>query len=133
MKVLLVDDSKVQRWTIQKNLEIAGFTVIAAPDGEEGLRLALREVPDLILLDMLLPKVGALDVLRLLKQRRETKDIPIVVLTGLSKENKEKLAKEGAAGFCEKSKDTFQGGSAKLIEIIQRVLSGVANPNTAIS
>ena len=68
MKILLVDDSKVQRWTIQKNLQRAGFTVSAAADGEEGLRLALQESPDLIVLDMLLPKMGGLEVLRLLKR-----------------------------------------------------------------
>ncbi|MBV8053115.1 MAG: response regulator [Acidobacteriaceae bacterium] len=123
MKVLLVDDSKVQRWAIQKNLEIAGFTVITAPDGEQGLRLALKEAPDVILLDMLLPKLGGLDVLRLLKQKQETKEIPVIVWTGLCEGNEEKLSREGAAGFCNKSEDAFQRGSAKLIEIIQRALA----------
>jgi CheY-like chemotaxis protein len=130
MRVLLVDDSKVQRWTIQKNLETAGFTVIAAPDGEEGLRLALREVPDLIILDMLLPKVGGLDVLRSLKQRRETKAIPVIILTGLSKGNEQRLTEEGAAGFCEKSEQLFRNGSAILIEAVRRV-AAASTPNLA--
>lgn len=123
MKVLLVDDSKVQRWTIQKNLEKAGFRVTAASDGEQGLRLALKEAPEIILLDMLLPKLDGLAVLRSLKQRAETKNIPVIVLTGLSKGNEQRLAEEGAAGFYQKSEELFQNGSANLITIVRQALA----------
>jgi CheY-like chemotaxis protein len=123
MKVLLVDDSKLQRWVIQKDLIKAGFTVIVAGDGEEGLRLAEKESPDLILLDMMLPKISGLDMLRSLKKTPATLDIPVIVLTGLSKGNEQKLAKEGAAGFCEKSEASFLNDSAILIRAVQRALT----------
>lgn len=123
MKVLVVDDSRVQRMLIQKDLVKAGFTVVAAGDGEEGLRMAGKESPDLILLDMMLPKITGLDVLRQLKTNPVTQAIPVVVLTALSKGNEEKLAKEGAAGFCEKSEASFQDNSAILIRIVQRALA----------
>jgi len=97
--------------------------VITAPDGEEGLRLAVREAPGLILLDMLLPRAGGLEVLRLLKRSHETKDIPVIALTGLSKGNEQRLAEEGAAGFCEKSEELFLNGSAILIEAVKRALA----------
>ena len=123
MKVLLVDDSKLQRFAIQKNLEKAKFSVISAADGDEGLRLATTQAPDIILLDMMLPKKSGLEVLRSLKQRPETKDIPVVVLSGLSKGNQAKLEQEGAAGFCEKNEDLFESGSGALINTIQQALA----------
>jgi CheY-like chemotaxis protein len=131
MKVLLVDDSKMQRWIIQRDLIKAGFTVVVAGDGEEGLRQAKEELPDLILLDMMLPKITGLAMLRLLKKDEATKDIPVVVLTGLSKGNEQKLAKEGAAGFCEKSEESYKDDSAILIQAVQRALS--ARPEYAVS
>ena len=122
MKILLVDDSKLQRWMIQRDLVKAKFTVVVAGDGEEGLRMAGEELPDLILLDMMLPKVTGLDMLRLLKKNPATKDVPVIILTGLSKGNEEKLAKEGAVGFVEKSEESFKGDSAILIQAVQRAL-----------
>jgi CheY-like chemotaxis protein len=136
MKVLLVDDSKMQRWMIQRDLLKAGFTVVMAGDGEEGLRQAKEESPDLILLDMMLPKITGLNMLRLLKKDLATKDIPVIVLTGLSKGNEQKLAKEGAAGFCEKSEESYKDDSAILIQAVQRALltrlQYVASPKTAL-
>lgn len=126
MKILLVDDSRLQRAVIQRDLTIAGYTVVAAADGEEGLRRAGEELPDLILLDMMLPKLSGLDVLRRLKASPETQAIPVVVLSGLSKGNGEKLAAEGAAGFCEKSDTSFQNRSAVLVKTVKEVLQTAA-------
>ena len=126
MKVLLVDDSKLQRLAIQRSLSKAGYAVIAASDGEEGLRAAREESPDLILLDMMLPKITGLDVLRLLKKGPQTEGIPVIVLTGLSKGNEDKLTKEGAAGFCEKSQESFENDAALLIQAVQQILTSRA-------
>jgi DNA-binding response OmpR family regulator len=122
MKLLLVDDSKLQRSVLQRDLSVAGFKVFVAADGEQGLRLAHQELPNLILLDMMLPKISGLDLLRRLKDTTETKHIPVVVLTGLSKGNEGKLIVDGAAAFCEKSEALFQNNSAALIQTVQRVL-----------
>lgn len=123
MKVLLVEDSRLLRRAIEKDLAGAGFAVTAVADGEAGLQAAKEECPDLILLDMMLPKISGLDLLRLLKQNPDTRHVPVVVLTGLSRGNEQKLAKEGAAGFCEKSEEFLKNGSAILIEAVQRSLA----------
>jgi CheY-like chemotaxis protein len=126
MKILLVDDSRLQRALIQRDLIAAGYKVTAAADGEEGLRRAGEELPDLILLDMMLPKISGLDVLRKLKQEPQTQAIPVVVLSGLSKGNGEKLAAEGAAGFCEKSEEAFQNRCAMLVKTVKEVMQMTA-------
>jgi DNA-binding response OmpR family regulator len=67
MKMLLVEDSKFQRVANGRALIRAGYDVVYAADGEEGLVAARENLPDLILLDMMLPKMSGLDVLRALK------------------------------------------------------------------
>jgi len=123
MKILLVDDSRLQRAVIQRDLTMAGFTVVVAVDGIEGLQRAGQESPDLIVLDMMLPRLSGLDVLRRLKASPETQAIPVVILTGLSKGNGEKLATEGAAGFCEKSTAVFQNRCALLVKTVKEALA----------
>jgi CheY-like chemotaxis protein len=101
----------------------AGYEVIGVGDGEEGLRIARETMPDLILLDMLLPKVGGLDVLRSLKREVQTRDIPVIVLSGLSQANEARLIKEGAAAFFEKSEQMLDKDSADLIAAVKGVLT----------
>ncbi len=81
--ILLVEDSKVQKLATERILHRAGHLVLLAEDGEEALRLARECVPDLILLDLLLPKIGGEEVLYELKGDRETQRIPVVVLSQL--------------------------------------------------
>ena len=126
MKILLVDDSRLQRAVIQRDLSMAGYTVVVAVDGVEGLRRAGEESPDLIILDMMLPKLSGLDVLRRLKASAETQAIPVVILSGLWKGNGEKLAAEGAAGFCDKSTGTFQNRCAVLLRTVKDALGAAA-------
>ena len=99
MKILLVEDSKFQRIANGRALVKAGYEVIYAVDGEEGLRSARENIPDLILLDMMLPKVSGVDVLRALKSDVLVKHVPVIVLSGLGQANEAKLLKEGAAAF----------------------------------
>jgi DNA-binding response OmpR family regulator len=93
MKVLLIEDSKFQRIANGRALVKAGYCVIHAGDGEEGLRCARENVPDLILLDFMLPKVSGVDVLRTLKGDALLKHIPVVVLSGVGQANETKLMK----------------------------------------
>src|SRR5277367_2888872 len=95
-KILLADDSKFLRLTIERALARAGYTVIAATDGEEAVKLARERKPDLMLLDMLLPKMTGPDVLKALKKDPATREIPIVVFTGLSQKNAAELQQDGA-------------------------------------
>jgi DNA-binding response OmpR family regulator len=123
MTILLVEDSKMLRAANGRALVKAGYQVITAGDGEEALRMAQESVPELILLDMMLPKITGLDVLRNLKSDARTSKIPVIVLSGLSQTNGEKLMQEGAAAFFEKSEKTMANDSAELIDAVKAVLS----------
>lgn len=85
-RILLVEDDRFLRRACEASLRQRGFTVIAAADGEEGLRQARAEHPDLILLDLLMPKLAGVEVLRALKADPETKAIPVLILSNSSRE-----------------------------------------------
>jgi CheY-like chemotaxis protein len=106
----------------QLALAKAGYQVVTAADGEEALRLANSIVPDLILLDMLLPKLGGPEVLQALRKNPITSPIPVVVLSSLPDSNAEKLKKDGAAAYFEKAKLGLDKGSEALVEIVRRTL-----------
>ncbi|MGB0047432.1 MAG: response regulator, partial [Terriglobales bacterium] len=80
-KVLLVDDSKFLRMANERALSRAGYQVSTAADGEEALQVANAQLPDVILLDMMLPKISGPEVLKALKGNPATMDIPVIVLT----------------------------------------------------
>jgi CheY-like chemotaxis protein len=127
-KILLVEDSKFLRLATERSLARAGYEVSSAADGDEALRLAREKMPDLILLDMLLPKMSGPDVLKALKIDPVTKVIPVVVMTGMSQKNAARLEQDGAIGFLEKSSLELDKGSEKLVaalkEIFQKISSG---------
>ena len=104
LKVLVIDDNLHLQIAFKKTLSVAGYAVRFASDGQEGLRLAVNKTPDIIVLDMLLPKLGGVEVLRALKQDPETKNIPVIALSGLPRSNEAKLLKEGAVSYLEKSR-----------------------------
>jgi CheY-like chemotaxis protein len=125
MTILLIEDSKLLRIGNSRALVKAGYQVIGAVDGEEGLRMARESIPDLILLDMLLPKITGLDVLKDLKSDMRTRNIPVIVMSGLSQANEAKLVKEGAAAFFEKSEKLLENDSADLVAAVKHVLANV--------
>jgi CheY-like chemotaxis protein len=102
-KILLVDDSKFLRLATERALSRAGYDVSSATDGEQALAMAREKRPDLILLDMLLPKIPGPEVLKALKKDPRTADIPVVVFTGLSQKNAARLKHDGAFGYLEKT------------------------------
>ena len=103
MKILLVADSLPIRRANEPALLKAGYEVVCAEDGETALRQAQNEKPDLILLDMILPKMSGPDVLRHLKSEPQTAEIPVVVLSSLTEKNRQKLMDEGAEEYIEKN------------------------------
>ncbi|HEV7217446.1 MAG TPA: response regulator [Terriglobales bacterium] len=131
--ILLVEDSRFLRVASERALTKAGFTVITTGDGEEALRVAKDKVPDLILLDMLLPKLGGQEVLRLLKANTSTSHIPVVVLSSLSQANAEKLKEEGAVAYFEKSHLLLEGTPDLLIKTIERILAGPNRPADSLA
>lgn len=122
-KILLVEDSKFLRLATERALTRAGYAVSSAADGEEALRMAGERLPDLILLDMLLPKLSGPDVLLALKKDSLTKAIPVVVMTGLSQKNAARLQEDGAFGFLEKSALELDKGSEKLLRAVREILA----------
>jgi CheY-like chemotaxis protein len=124
-KVLLVDDSKFLRMANECVLCKAGYEVSTAADGEEALRVANEKLPDIILLDLMLPKISGTEVLRALKANPVTKDIPVIVLTSLSQRNEEKLLSEGAAAYFEKSTLQLDKNSNRLAAAIEAVLARI--------
>lgn len=100
IKVLLVEDDSfiskmyVTKFTLQK------FNVLAAADGEEGLQMAIAEIPDIILLDIMLPKMDGWQVLEHLKVNESTKNIPVLLLTNLgAQEDIERGLQLGATDY----------------------------------
>src|SRR5580658_11349478 len=132
-KILLVEDSKFVRLTAERALARAGYEVSIAADGEEALQMAREKLPDLILLDMLLPKMSFPDVLAGLKKDPLTKAIPVVVITGLSQKNAARLQGDGAAGFLEKSELALDMGSEKLLAAVQEILKNLPEPARSTS
>jgi len=83
-KILIVEDEKDMVTGLKFNLEARDYTVIAAYDGEEGYQKALREQPDLVILDLMLPKRNGYEVCKSLKQ--DIPELPIIILTAKSQE-----------------------------------------------
>lgn len=121
-KILIIEDVPFFIELYQIALEEAGYQVLKARDGEEGLKMA-SEHPDLILLDMMLPKISGIEVLKKLRSENSTKDIPILVLTNYSQNEIIKEANDlGIQGYLHKVEMT----PTKVVEHINELLK---NPN----
>jgi DNA-binding response OmpR family regulator len=133
MKILIIEDSRLLRTTTERALMRAGYEVITATDGEQGLRLALESKPDLVLLDMMLPKLSGQEVLQRLRLNASSKSIPVIVLTSLSQSNRQKLLSEGASLYFEKSLVSADNGSRPLLDAIEKLLAGASKVKAASS
>jgi CheY-like chemotaxis protein len=118
MKILLAEDSGFMRIAMERVLAKAGHNVIPVEDGQRAVCVARESVPDLVLLDMMLPKLTGPEVLEALKQDPTTKHIPVIVLTSLSQKNEAKLLQAGAAAFLMKSDKLFEDCSRGLLQLI---------------
>ena len=130
--ILLVDDSRFMRQANEKVLARAGYTVVTASDGEIALETARARIPDLILLDMLLPKLGGQEVLQALRSDPLTATIPVVVLSSLPQKNAARLLKEGATAYFEKSKVDLDRNAESLLQIVKKTLDGRQEPRQVL-
>lgn len=121
-KILLVDDSKFLRLATGRALERAGYEVSTATDGPNALEMAREQKPDLILLDMLLPKMTGPDVLKALKNDPATAGIAVVAFTGLSQKNAVRLQQDGACAFLDKAELGLDKGSEALLAALARIM-----------
>ncbi len=118
-KVLFIEDEFTLQKAVSETLGKAGYDVIQAIDGETGLKLAFREKPDLILLDIILPKMDGFEVLQKLKSEKDTKDIPVIILTNLAgSEDVEKSLNLGATTYLVKSDHSVEDILAKIKQTI---------------
>jgi CheY-like chemotaxis protein len=122
MTILVIEDSRFLRLALERILFKAGYQVIAVGDGREGLLRAQDNRPHLILLDMMLPKLEGTEVLRQLKQDPITRLIPVIVLSGLSQKNEEKLKTAGAVAYFEKSLLNLDKDGSSLVQAVQNVV-----------
>ncbi|MGD1715451.1 response regulator [Dapis sp. BLCC M172] len=90
-KILVIDDSKVIRVRVQEMLPQGNFTVIEAKDGQEGLKFIVKERPNLIMLDFLLPKVTGWQVFQKIQSDSKLKKIPLVLMSGRKEEVTDKI------------------------------------------
>jgi len=117
--ILLVEDDVVLRDLYTTRFGLSNFQTEVATDGEEGLKKATDLKPSVILLDLRIPKLSGFEVLRKLKQQKETKDIPVIVLTALSGDEDRKAVMDGgAAAFLTKSETVPK----QVLEEIEKVL-----------
>jgi DNA-binding response OmpR family regulator len=119
-RVLLADDDRYLRRAAEARLRQQGFTVLTAADGEEALQVALAERPDIILLDLIMPKVQGFEVLRALKQAESTAAIPVIVLSNLGQESdRAQCLESGAAAY-------FVKANLSLHELVRTVQATLA-------
>ena len=105
-RILIVDDEPDLLSVLHFGLEIEGFEVLDASDGEQALRMAREQKPDLIVLDLMLPRIDGYKVCRALKFDERYRRIPIFILSARSGETDRKLAFDlGADGFVTKPYD----------------------------
>ena len=119
-KILFVEDESALQKTFGDVLTKEGYDMISALDGEVGLKLAKERKPDLILLDLILPKMDGFEVLKQLKKEVETKAIPVIVLTNLERVvDIEKAIEAGATTYLVKANYTLE----EVLEKIKKALS----------
>ncbi len=117
MKVLIVEDEEALRKVLQEKLQKSGFETFAAKDGVEGWDMAKSKNPDIILLDLILPKRSGFEVLTMLKQDPELANIPVFVLSNLAED--ENLKKALTAG----AEDYFVKSQHPINEVVEKVKS----------
>lgn len=123
-RVLLAEDSRFLRSAYALFLRREGYHVITADDGDQALNLALTERPDAIVLDLLMPRLGGVGALKLLKEDPSTALIPVIVLSGLPSSNEAKLLSSGAFAYLAKT----QVGPEDLPSHVHRAIESSVRP-----
>ena len=129
-KILLVEDDQSLREIYGIRLTAEGYEIVPAGDGEEALAVAVRERPDLIISDVMMPKISGFDMLDILRSTPETKDIKVIMMTALSSDDQRERGESlGADRFLVKS----QVGIEDVVNAVHEVLdqnTGVGTSST---
>ena len=120
-KIMVVEDDQSLREIYSIRLTAEGYEVVSAGDGEEALAVAVKERPDLVLSDVMMPKISGFDMLDILRSTPETKDIKVIMMTALSSEDQRKRGESlGADKYLVKS----QVGIEDVIAAVHEVMGG---------
>jgi DNA-binding response OmpR family regulator len=120
-RVLIAEDDRFLRRACETSLRERGFTVATAADGEEALRAALADCPDLIVLDMLMPKLSGLDVLRAVRREASTSAVPVLMMSSSSSDHDiEAVTRLGANGCLVKARLSLQQLGDHVTEMLAR-------------
>lgn len=118
-KILIIEDDLFLSSIYVTKIEKSGYETLVCEDGEKGWELVQKEKPDLVLLDILLPKISGFDILKKMKATPELKDIPVILLTNLRRESEvEEGLKLGAVDYLIKAHFT----PVEVIRKIEKVL-----------
>lgn len=121
-RILIVDDDMTLRELYEERMKQEGYVILSASDGEEALEKAVKEKPDLILLDIMMPKINGIDVMKMLREKEETDKIPIIILTALVQEiGKVKEMMKPGDGYLVKSEIMPKDVVAKVEESLAKV------------
>ena len=102
-KILIVDDEEDIQKLLKIRLEQEGFIVLIAGDGEEGIRLSELEMPDLIILDIMMPNIDGYSCLKEIRRIQKTKNVPILMMSGKEEEKvRDLFAFQKISGYLEK-------------------------------
>lgn len=119
-KIIIIEDESALRTTMIEFLKEEGFEAMGAEDGEMGVELVKKEKPDLILLDIILPKKDGFEVLTEIKADENTKKIPVILLTNLeSPEDIEKAFEKGVTTYLVKSNYKMEDVVKKIKETLK--------------
>ncbi|MBO7718417.1 response regulator [Candidatus Saccharibacteria bacterium] len=122
-KIMVVEDDASLREIYSIRIAAEGYEIVTAGDGEEALALAVREKPDLILSDVMMPKISGFDMLDILRSTPETKDIKVVMMTALSSDDQRQRGERlGADRYLVKS----QVGIEDVVNTIHEILGDKA-------
>ena len=118
--ILYIEDEEILRKLVRHSFMDRNYQIVEAEDGSQGVEMAERLKPDIILMDLQLPKISGYDAMIAIKKNPELKDIPIIALSGYSQSGEEEKAREaGCHHFITKPFDTLA-----LVEIVDGLLAG---------
>lgn len=114
-KILIVEDEEILLAALQEELTQGGYSIEGAANGEEGLAKVKSFKPDLVLLDLVMPKMDGMEALKKLKEDDETKDVPVIILTNLS--DYERISEALSLG----AKDYLVKANYSLSDLLEKV------------
>lgn len=121
-RVLIVDDSPTETYTLKTMLEGKGYEVLTADNGADGVALARQELPDVVLMDIVMPGLNGFQATRQLTKDAQTAHIPVIIVTTKDQETDKVWGqRQGAKGYLVKPVD-----EAELVRTVQAAVDGVA-------